>query len=164
MPTKLSETRRPSGPLRWLLRTPIWLYRWRLGWLLGDRFLLLTHTGRKSGQPRQTVLEVVQHDTMTNTFVVSSGWGEKADWLRNIQKTPDVQVQSGGQRFLATADRLAPDQATAAVRDYAHHNPIAFRKLAARMLGQPLTDTDANCRMLAQVTPFVILKPKGLSA
>lgn len=162
MPTKLSETSPPRGLLRWLLRTPIWLYRWRLDWLLGHRLLLLTHIGRKSGQPRQTVLEVVQHDKMTNTFVVSSGWGEKADWLRNIQKNPDVQVQSGGQRFSATAERLAPEQATSAVRDYANRNPIAFRKLAVRMIGQPLTGTDADCRTLAQVTPFVILRPKGI--
>ncbi|MEZ4656106.1 MAG: nitroreductase family deazaflavin-dependent oxidoreductase [Caldilineaceae bacterium] len=162
MPTKLSETSPPRGLLRWLLRTPIWLFRWRLGWLLGHRFLLLTHTGRKSGQPRQTVLEVVQYDKMTNTFIIASGWGEQADWLRNIQKNPDVQVQSGGQRLRATAERLTLDQAAVAVRDYANHNPIAFRKLAARMIGQPLSDTDADYRTLAQAAPFVLLKPKGI--
>jgi hypothetical protein len=36
--------------LRLLFRTPTMLYRIRMGWLLGDRFLLLTHTGRKTGK------------------------------------------------------------------------------------------------------------------
>jgi hypothetical protein len=61
MSTKLSDTKLPRGMLRWL-RMPIWLYRLRLGWLLGNRFLMLTHIVRKSGQPPQSVLEVVGHD------------------------------------------------------------------------------------------------------
>ena len=40
---------------RALFRAPIWLYRLGLGGLLGGRFLLLTHTGRTSGRPRQVV-------------------------------------------------------------------------------------------------------------
>ncbi len=43
----------PGKVLRLGLRLPIWLYRARLGRLLGERFLLLTHIGRKSGLPRQ---------------------------------------------------------------------------------------------------------------
>ncbi|MFL7870015.1 MAG: nitroreductase family deazaflavin-dependent oxidoreductase, partial [Anaerolineales bacterium] len=70
----------PSKALRFGLRLPIWLYRLRLGWLLGDRFLMLTHTGRKSGLPRHVVIEVVQHDKETDTYYVVSGWGEKSDW------------------------------------------------------------------------------------
>lgn len=37
---------RPRGLLRLLLRAPVALYRLRLGWLLGGRVLLLSHTGR----------------------------------------------------------------------------------------------------------------------
>lgn len=44
---------------RALFRAPILLDRLGLGGLLGHRFLLLTHTGRTSGRPRQVVLEVV---------------------------------------------------------------------------------------------------------
>jgi F420H(2)-dependent quinone reductase len=85
MSTKLSDTKPPRGVLRWLLRLPIWLYRLRMGRLLGNRFLMLTHIGRKSGQPRQSVLEVVGHDEATGIYIIASGWGEQADWLRNIQ-------------------------------------------------------------------------------
>jgi hypothetical protein len=58
---------------------PIYLYRLDLGRLLGHRFLLLVHRGRKSGLLRETVLEVLLHDPATNESVVLSAWGEKAD-------------------------------------------------------------------------------------
>lgn len=38
---------------RWLVRAPIWLYRARLGAVLGSRLLMLEHTGRTSGQRRR---------------------------------------------------------------------------------------------------------------
>ncbi|MBE3142614.1 MAG: hypothetical protein IMZ61_01640 [Planctomycetes bacterium] len=46
----------PRGLLRLSLRLPILLYKAHLGWVLGDRFLMLTHTGRKSGKPYQEIL------------------------------------------------------------------------------------------------------------
>ncbi len=63
----------PDKALRFGLRLPIWLYRMKLGWLLGNHFLLLVHIGRKSGKSRQTVIEVVQHDKKTDTYYVVSG-------------------------------------------------------------------------------------------
>jgi hypothetical protein len=50
---------RPHGLLRLGFKLPITLYRAHLGWLLGHRFLLLTHRWRTSGKIYQTVLEVV---------------------------------------------------------------------------------------------------------
>jgi len=161
MSTKLSDTRPPHGLVRWLLRAPIWLYRMRLGGLFGDRFLMLTHIGRKSGRPRQSVLEVVDHDTATDTYIIASGWGEKADWLRNIQKNPHVLVDSRWRRFEATAEWLSHERAEAVTREYARRHPAAFRALAGRLIGQPLTGTDADYRALAQAVPFVVLRPKG---
>ena len=43
----------------------------------GERFLLLTHTGRSSGVPRQTILEVLQHWPSRAAFYVLSGWMER---------------------------------------------------------------------------------------
>ncbi|MEK7873261.1 MAG: hypothetical protein AAB502_05315, partial [Chloroflexota bacterium] len=40
---------RPRGLLRPLLRAPVPLYRCGLGWLLGGRVLLLSHTERARG-------------------------------------------------------------------------------------------------------------------
>ena len=78
-PKATNSKQQPGGLLRFVLRVPIWLYRLRLGWLLGQRFLLLTHTGRQSGWPRYTVVEVVDRDTVTGSYFIASGWGEQSD-------------------------------------------------------------------------------------
>lgn len=59
---------------------PIWLYRARLGFVLGSRTLMLEHVGRKSGAKRYVVLEVVGHPA-PDTYVVASGFGEHAQWF-----------------------------------------------------------------------------------
>ena len=86
------------------------LYRFGLGSILRDRFLLLIHRGRKSSKPHETVLEVAGHDAKTATYFVASGWGEKSQWLRNIQKTPEVEIRIGRRRFAARAERLGNEQ------------------------------------------------------
>jgi deazaflavin-dependent oxidoreductase (nitroreductase family) len=164
MPTKLADTHPPRGLLRLGVRLPIWLYRARLGWLLGDRFLMLTHIGRKSGLPRHVVLEVVSHDKATNTYLIASGWGEKSDWFRNIQKTPQVVVHAGRQRFDAIAVRLPVDEAERELLNYARRHPSAFRSLAGLMLGQRLEGTEENCHLLAQSIPLVALRPNNRTA
>jgi len=150
---------KPKGLLRLFLRAPIWLYRLGLGWLLGDRFLLLTHTGRKSGLPRRTVLEVVRHDKAAGLYVIASGWGEKADWLLNIQKSPRVTVQSGWEQQAAVAVRLTPEEGRLELLDYARRHPAAFRVLAAKFLGEPPSDIEPACSLLAQTFPLIALRP-----
>jgi hypothetical protein len=49
------------------------LYRWRAGWLLGHRFLLLRNTGRRSGAAYQTVQEVMHYDTASGTATCMPG-------------------------------------------------------------------------------------------
>jgi deazaflavin-dependent oxidoreductase (nitroreductase family) len=151
---------RPSGALRLLLRLPIWLYRAHMGWLLGDRFLMLTHIGRKSRRPHQTVLEVVRHDRATGAYVIPSGWGEQADWLRNIQKTPNVLVDAGGRRFEATATRLSVEEVEWELRDYARRHPLAFRGLASLLAGRRSIETNEAFRLLARSIPMVVLRPR----
>lgn len=152
----------PRGPLRLLIRLPIWLYRLRLGWLMGQHFLLLTHIGRRSGRPRQTVLEVIDRDPTSGTVMVASGWGEQADWFQNLQKTPRALVDTGRQRYEARAERLAPEEGARAYLAYARRHPRAFRSAAPLLSGQPLTDDlEADCRALALVVPVVALRARG---
>lgn len=148
-----------QGLLRWAMRLPIWFYRARLGWLLGNRFLLLTHTGRNSGLPRYTVVEVVRHDPAGRTCVVASGWGETSDWLRNILKTPRVVVQIGNRKFPATAARLSPGQAGLELLDYARRHPRAFGALSRLMIGSRLKGTAEDCRELALHVPLIRFQP-----
>jgi deazaflavin-dependent oxidoreductase (nitroreductase family) len=144
-----------------LLRLPIWLYRLRLGWLLGHRFLLLTHVGRKTGLSHQTVVEVVSHNDANDRYVIASGWGEKSDWFRNIQKTPEVRVRVGGRSFQAQATILSVAEAEEELLEYAHKHPAAFRELAKFMMGEHLEATREDCSKLAQSIPLVALQRQG---
>jgi deazaflavin-dependent oxidoreductase (nitroreductase family) len=160
--SQLTRTR-PHGVLRWGLRLPIWLYRLHLGWLLGERFLLLTHVGRKSGRLRHTVIEVVHHDRPTDTYYITSGWGEKSDWYRNLQKTPAVTLHVGQRELAVTATRTPIDEATHVLLEYTRQHPVAFRELSQVMIGRHLNGTPEDCQMLAESVPVVALRPRSIS-
>ena len=87
--------RRPYGIYRWLANSPRWFYRLGLGWVLGHRVVQITHRGRKSGQIRRTILEVLQYDRHTQEVLVVSGWEGKTDWYRNIEREPALEVRTG---------------------------------------------------------------------
>ena len=149
----------PKGFLRFLFRLPLWLYRVKMGWLMGRRFLMLTHIGRKSGLPRQVVLEVVHHDTDTSVYFVAAGWRDKADWFKNIQENPSVQVTVGAYTFKATAAVMQLVEAAATFYIYARRYPLAFRELSRLMMGEMLHSTQEDCFRLAQLVPLVKLSP-----
>ncbi len=116
---------RPYGIYRWLANLSRWLYQLGLGGLLGRRFLCLTHRGRKSGQIRRTVLEVISYDPRTHELRVASAWEGKTDWYRNIQVEPALHVQIGWahyrpvQEFLSageTALGIDPDAPPAVIQ------------------------------------------------
>ena len=61
---------KPTGAFKAVLRAPVWLYRWRLGSLLGERFLLITHFGRKSGRAYRTPVEAVEHARQAGEYII----------------------------------------------------------------------------------------------
>lgn len=84
---KIQKPKPPTGFQRLLWRLPITLFRAHLGFLVTKRIMLLTHTGRASGRPRQAALEVVEHGD-DGSIVAASGFGRAADWYKNVRKTP----------------------------------------------------------------------------
>jgi len=115
--------------VRWFVRAPIWLYRVRLGVLLGSRFLMLEHVGRKSGCRRYVVLEVVDHPA-PGSHVVISGFGTRAQWFRNIQANPQVRVYLASRKPApAIAHRLDAGAAAASLSRYATAHPRSWAKL-----------------------------------
>lgn len=151
--------RKPSGFLRLLFRMPLLLYRMNLGFLLGDRFLMLTHTGRRSGLPRQAVIEVVDHDKETDTYYVAAAWRNKSDWYLNVLKNPEVKVQAGNRRFEAEANQISSEEAQEVLWSYAQKHPTALRELTRLMLGEHLPPTHATCVQLAESIPLIALVP-----
>jgi deazaflavin-dependent oxidoreductase (nitroreductase family) len=158
MPTKIKEVQPPRGMARKLFRLPIKLFRLHLGWLLMGHFLLLTHIGRKSGLPRQTILEVLLHDKARDVYYVLAGWGEQSDWVKNIEKTPQVTISVGRRRFRALASRLSPEEAELKVIAYGRQHPLLIRYLP-RLLGYRIDRTEEDLRALARLGIVVAFEP-----
>jgi deazaflavin-dependent oxidoreductase (nitroreductase family) len=160
MPEKIKDVKPPRGLARLAFRLPILLYRLGWGGLLGTRFLLLTHTGRKSGLERKTVLEVVRYDKETTTFVVAAGFGPQSDWYRNIRHNPQVIVQCGRRRWEMVANFLTPELSGEELLDYARRHPRALRELASFM-GYRLDGSQEDIRALGQMLSMVAFRPGG---
>ena len=118
---------------RWLVRAPIWLFQYGGGFLFAGRLLLLEHIGRTSGQPRYAVLEVVARPAC-DEIVIASGFGEEAQWYRNLRANPHAQVSIGFSHCVpARAIMLLPQAAEAILRVYAQHHPRAWNQLEGAM-------------------------------
>lgn len=153
--------KKPHGLLRFGFRLPIWLYRLNLGWILGERFLLLTHTGRKSGLAHQTVIETVRHDKVTDTYFVASGFGHKSDWFLNIKQNPNVTITVKKRSLSVRARLLSESDSAKELLDYAKRHPIAFRELSTLLTGKPLEATEENCRQFAESAPIIAFEPNN---
>ncbi len=151
----------PTGLGRLLLRIPIYSYRLGLGWLFGDRLMLLNHIGRVSGKQRQTVLEVVTHDPSDDSFVVASGWGPTAAWYRNVVDKPEVSIQVGRRTILVRAVPLSEDEGADIFAKYAAQHRTAAKHLLPRLMGFAVDGSEADFRAVGQRMPFVRFVYRG---
>lgn len=149
---------KPHGLLQWGFKLPVALYCIQLGWMLGHRFLLLTHRGRKTGNIHQTVLEVVHYDRMTRESVVLSAYGARADWYRNITAHPALAVRTGGHQYVPQLRVLDAAERFAALQDYERRNRLLFRPVI-RFLGYSYDGTEAGLHTLAELVLMVAFRP-----
>jgi len=127
--------------VRWIVRAPVWLFRARLGFVFGSRLLMLEHIGRKTGKRRYVVLEAIDHPS-PRTYVVASGFGDRAQWLRNVHANHIVHVYTGARRAVpGTARPLTPQETAAALTAYARRHPRAWAAL------RPVFETTLGARI-----------------
>ena len=160
----MDDDRETTVP-RWLrvaFRLPNLLYNRGVGWVLGRRFLRLAHTGRRSGKRYATVLEVVRFDPGVPEFVVVSGFGQGADWLRNLEAGGPAEVTVGRSTFAACHRRLTLEQAVAVFGAYERRHralgPV-LRRVLSRLLGWPYDGSVEARRRMAGQLPLVALRP-----
>lgn len=111
----------------------------------GMPVVILTTTGRKSGQQRETVLTSPVHDENRVVLVASYGGDDRhPSWFLNARDNPDVQLEMNGKKRPMRAHVATPEEkktlwpeVTAAYKGYAQY--------------QTKTDRDI---------PLVILEPK----
>ncbi|MGH2873929.1 MAG: nitroreductase family deazaflavin-dependent oxidoreductase [Solirubrobacteraceae bacterium] len=117
------------------LRAPAVLYDWNLGWLLGRRFLRLTHRGRRSARRYQTMLEVIGNDRDSREVFVMVGLGRRAHWYRNVIAGGAVEVAIARERFRPVYRELTPAAASAVLSDYERRNRLLAPIVRAALSG-----------------------------
>lgn len=147
----------PRGFKAKLWRMPIWIYRLGFGFLLGNRTLLLTHRGRKSGQDRQTVLEIIHIESNAGIYYVVSGFGSRSQWYQNIIQEPSVAIQVGNRKMAAQAQQLGPEEASQQILDYTKRNPKNLQVLGS-MLGYEIEHTPEGYLAFGKEIPVIQFK------
>ena len=131
---------RPTGLSRFFYRAPLALHHAGLGGLLGKRFVLVHHVGRRSGLPREALVETVHVQEGPDgpaSVTVASGFGPKTDWYLNLRAHPAVTIELGARTLAVTAVHPDPEEAAVLVRDC-----IARGRLSKR--GGTVRRTPAN--------------------
>jgi deazaflavin-dependent oxidoreductase (nitroreductase family) len=76
----------------------------------GTQTLILTTTGRKSGEPRKAPLIYGEHDGDYLVVASKGGAPEPPAWYLNLKEQPEVQVQVRDETFTARARDATPGE------------------------------------------------------
>jgi deazaflavin-dependent oxidoreductase (nitroreductase family) len=137
------------------------LYAIGLGPLIGRIILLLTTTGRRSGMKRVTPL---QYELIGSDYYVGAARGLKADWLRNIQMDPHVEIRVGARHFFANAEVVNDASRFADFLEVRlERHPRMIGLIMEKAHGLSRHPTRAQLEELAKTEAFVILHPSKFS-
>ncbi|MFE2987393.1 nitroreductase/quinone reductase family protein [Streptomyces sp. NPDC059262] len=93
--------------------------------------ILLETTGRTSGLPRRTP---VGGRLVGREFWWVSEYGDKSQYVRNIQADPEIRVRIKGRWHTGTAHLLPDDDARARLKNLPRYNSAAVRVLGTNLL------------------------------
>ena len=146
---------KPTGIFKRILHAPVWLFRARLGFLMGKRIVMLEHQGRRSGKLRQTPLEVVQRKD--DSYILCSGTGPNADWYRNIRNKPPLALWVGSRRHAVDQRFIEPPEAATVFAHYEEAHPKAATRLM-EMMGVSHDGTHAGRVAMVAKIPMVEMR------
>ena len=153
--------KRPGPALKFFLKFPVWLHRIGLGgWerIMGAEWMLLTTTGRKSGKPRQTMVDVMDYDKSTDTYYIEAAYGTRADWYRNIEANPLFEAKVGRRKFKARASALANERTADMLVKFYREKPAYTRSVMA-MVGMKFQNED-ELRAIASKLMLLAIQPE----
>ena len=110
----------------------------------GTSVLLLTTTGRRSGEQRTTPLIYQPYDGAYLIVASKGGADEPPAWYLNLSENPEVEVQVKDDRFRARARTATPDE-----------KPDMWRTMTATWPAY-----DAYQRKTDREIPVVVLEPQ----
>ena len=133
------------------------LYSIGLGPLIGRIILLLTTTGRRSGLKQVTPL---QYEVIGNDYYIGAARGTKADWVRNIQSCPQVEVRVGAKQFQGVAEVVTdPSKFADFLEVRLQRHPLMVGLIMEKAHGFPRHPSREQLEELGRTEVFVILHP-----
>lgn len=138
-----------------------WLYAIGLGPLIGRIILLLTTTGRKSGQKRVTPL---QYEEINGAIYLGAARGLKADWVRNIQVDPQVEVRLKNRQFCSKAEVVTdPARIADFMEVRLERHPRMIGMMMEKVHHLPKRPSRSQLEELAKAEVLVIIQPRTFS-
>jgi deazaflavin-dependent oxidoreductase (nitroreductase family) len=133
------------------------LYAIGLGPLIGKIILLLTTTGRRSGKKRVTPL---QYELIGSDYYLGAARGTKADWVRNIQACPEVEIRVGARHFHGFAEVVTDHSKFADFMEVRlERHPRMIGLLMEKAHGLPRRPSREQLEQLAVDEAMVIVHP-----
>ena len=134
------------------------LYAVGLGPIVGKIILLLTTTGRKSGQKRVTPL---QYEEIDGKYFLGSARGTKSDWYRNIAADGRVEVRVKSRRFRGVAETVTdPARIADFLETRLQRHPFMIGLLMQKAHGLPKRPSREQLLELAASEAMVIIRPE----
>jgi deazaflavin-dependent oxidoreductase (nitroreductase family) len=124
------------------------LLMWRLGMgpllnmgpVMAGRYMVITHTGRKSGNKHRTPVNYAEVD---GEIYCTAGFGGVSDWYRNIIANPQVEVWLPDGWYAGAAEEVThPEVRLPLLRDVLIGS--GFAALAAGVEPQKMTDDELD--------------------
>jgi deazaflavin-dependent oxidoreductase (nitroreductase family) len=109
------------------------MYKLGMGKLLGKRFAMIVHRGRKTGKLNTVIVENAGGGPDSGFVVFVSAYGNKAQWYLNLEKAPAVKLVTDGRTYLAPQHEiLGPEETEKAVATYFKQYPGIANFLASK--------------------------------
>ena len=153
--------KRPSGLLRFFFKVPLFMHKIGLGgWerLIGAQWMLLITTGRKTGKRRETLVDVMDYDKVTDTYYIEAAYGAHADWFKNIQANPLFEAQVGRRKFTAQAEILNEGDTGEMLVQFFRRKPAYTRSVMA-MVSMKFKDEE-ELRTLGKNLTLLAVQPR----
>ena len=133
------------------------LYALGLGPIIGRIIMLLTTTGRKTGLKRVTPL---QYERIGDQLFLGSARGVQADWVRNIQADPHVEVRVKRDHFQGLAEVVTdPARIADFIEVRLQRHPLMVGLIMERAHGLPRRPTREQLECLAKKEAMVVITP-----
>jgi len=133
------------------------LYAIGLGPVIGGFIVLLTTTGRKSGKKRVTPL---QYEKIGEDHYLGAARGLNADWVRNIQSNPQVELRVGAKHIHGTAEVVTdPARFADFIEVRFERHPRLIGLIMEKAHGLPKRPSRAQLEEMAKEEAFVIVHP-----